>query len=413
MWVIDIMLSSTEPKPYNMMYLKKCSSLLLIMAVLLTACSKNHNNERESGITSELSLKVTNWLQKQKKQQISLSAEMIAGINPKDGKIEALKSNLDFTGLMTEERDKNLTFIVVPIKNQFKQQYNLEQNSTITLFLIMTKGEIVSGSVIYFTPVSGNSPTVIPPRILCEIFNNKPVGLSGKYRFLTVSGTRQVEIEFRDGKISSIGKIQNQRSNVSDSGGSLSQANGCIDWYLVTTYYYSDGSSYSTEEYLGRTCEGCNGDPTTYQDICPDSGGGMEGGNETVIQKSDETLDEDFNAEAGSGISLAPDDVSPFSRYKQIAYLHDAYITYSPSMSIVTVSQILNTRLREYTSTFIDSYGDPGIRRITLFGHRDTWAWFIVNYLVEITWTCIATGVYTTDARTWTRTWSHVRIKMY
>lgn len=37
----------------------------------------------------------------------------------------------------------------------------------------------------------------------------------------------------------------------------------CTDWYLVTTYYYPDGTTYSTEGYVGTTCvaKGCGREP--------------------------------------------------------------------------------------------------------------------------------------------------------
>ncbi|MDP3666866.1 MAG: hypothetical protein Q8R50_09305 [Sediminibacterium sp.] len=51
----------------------------------------------------------------------------------------------------------------------------------------------------------------------------------------------------------------------------------CIDWYLVTTYHYSNGSTYQTSEYVGTTCGGC--DTPDYQSLCPggDGGGGNDG----------------------------------------------------------------------------------------------------------------------------------------
>ena len=50
----------------------------------------------------------------------------------------------------------------------------------------------------------------------------------------------------------------------------------CFAWYLVTTIYYFDGTTETTEQYLYTTCDGCS--PT--QD-CADGGGGGGGGGET------------------------------------------------------------------------------------------------------------------------------------
>jgi hypothetical protein len=37
-----------------------------------------------------------------------------------------------------------------------------------------------------------------------------------------------------------------------------SRTDGCIDWYIVTTYTYPDGTQYTTEEYYTTTCNGNN-----------------------------------------------------------------------------------------------------------------------------------------------------------
>lgn len=53
----------------------------------------------------------------------------------------------------------------------------------------------------------------------------------------------------------------------------------CIDWYIITTYTYPDGTQTVTEAYIGTTCgdpDGCNPDPYLQQltsGTCPGSGG--------------------------------------------------------------------------------------------------------------------------------------------
>lgn len=58
----------------------------------------------------------------------------------------------------------------------------------------------------------------------------------------------------------------------------------CIDWYIVTTYTYPDGTQTVTEEYIGSTCgdpDGCTPDPYLQQlpsGAC-NGGGGNSGSN--------------------------------------------------------------------------------------------------------------------------------------
>ena len=67
---------------------------------------------------------------------------------------------------------------------------------------------------------------------------------------------------------------------------------GCTDWYLVTTYYYLDGSKEETWEYVGTTCEDCI--DSSYQSICESEdgagggGGGTEYQNQTVFEGYDQ-----------------------------------------------------------------------------------------------------------------------------
>lgn len=53
----------------------------------------------------------------------------------------------------------------------------------------------------------------------------------------------------------------------------------CINWYLITTYYYTDGSSEETKEYVGTTCD--SGGGVDYLTPCPDCSGGGSESNET------------------------------------------------------------------------------------------------------------------------------------
>lgn len=46
----------------------------------------------------------------------------------------------------------------------------------------------------------------------------------------------------------------NGNNAIQSEGSGDKQVHSCIDWYLVTTYYYSDGSTRTTSEYLYTTC---------------------------------------------------------------------------------------------------------------------------------------------------------------
>lgn len=133
------------------------------------------------------------------------------------------------------------------------------------------------------------------------MFSGKAVGFDGIYKMLTVTGRWISQFEIKNGRIYSTGSIlQKNKNNISESN---QKTNGCIDWYLVTTYHYADGSTYQTREYVGTTCDGCS-DPN-YQSICPDNGGG--GGGLGDPSSETETSGETTVSVDGSELPALPD----------------------------------------------------------------------------------------------------------
>lgn len=83
-----------------------------------------------------------------------------------------------------------------------------------------------------------------------SFIGNSTHNYSGKASAYTIYQDLIFFNEFEDGKIKINGAVSPADSK---SGGG--RTNGCIAWYLITTYYYSDGSTSQTSEYLGTTCD--------------------------------------------------------------------------------------------------------------------------------------------------------------
>ena len=102
----------------------------------------------------------------------------------------------------------------------------------------------------------------------------------------------------------------------------------CIDWYIVTTYTYPDGSQTVTEQYIGTTCgdpEGCNPDPYLEQltsAACggPGGSGGGTPGNEDPSAIPHKKLCGSYNWK----ITGAPNGASNTN-------IKNLYATYSPN----------------------------------------------------------------------------------
>lgn len=74
-------------------------------------------------------------------------------------------------------------------------------------------------------------------------------------------------------------KSNSKKSTIKTSSTIKTNNIECIDWYLITTITYTDGSQSVSEEYVGTTCHStCQSDPYQSQNFCDDNPGGGGGG---------------------------------------------------------------------------------------------------------------------------------------
>lgn len=151
------------------------------------------------------------------------------------------------------------------------------------ILVLKSSIDIKTGNVVLFVP-SGNQKQniLLPKNTFSQVFSYKDLDFDGTFKVLSSTGRFIYQIEYKDKKLNSYSIIKPSsnelRSNRTNSD--------CVDWWLVTTYHYPDGSSYTTREYVGKTCGDCGGD---YMSFCqPDSGGGG-GSNATDDQQDNVT----------------------------------------------------------------------------------------------------------------------------
>lgn len=252
--------------------------LLAIISLAFGGCKKVDDSPEGSSINDQISVaqKINTWLDKQKKNARNNCLEINANI-------DFLKANLDIADARKEQLDSNQNLLIIPIKNEVIVKHKLDKTSTLTLFLLIDNtGKIKDGGINYFLPSDGIKHNKLPENTFTNMFNYKPVALNGKYRMLTITGRWLSQIEIREGKLFRMGNIQQGTDSQKSQ-----KTNGCIDWYLVTTYHFADGSTETTKEYVGTTCD-CNG--IEYQSFCPpDEGGGVEEEPE-IIENNAETF---------------------------------------------------------------------------------------------------------------------------
>src|SRR5258706_7448539 len=79
--------------------------------------------------------------------------------------------------------------------------------------------------------------------------------------------------DFENGKLKANGIVHKKK--LKNTGGKVE---GCIDWYLITTFYPGDGTKITSEEYLFTTCDdACNTTRIQYGKISCDGGVGGSG----------------------------------------------------------------------------------------------------------------------------------------
>lgn len=127
-----------------------------------------------------------------------------------------------------------------------------------------------------------------------RILKGKDVRFNGEITSNALDDKYLITKTFSKGKLESTKELQiniskdrnhfsGQKAVFNIKNSNESNIISCVDWYEVTTYYYSDGRIEQTWNFLRRTCtSSCGyGNPNEVQNFCDDEGlgGGGGGGN--------------------------------------------------------------------------------------------------------------------------------------
>lgn len=311
----------------------KIQILSLAFLACLLSCQKNDlfsNLESESqkifgvGQQSFEKQDLVNWV----------DAHKINSTVEETSILKSLAQNLDYDNLILEKRNNGDNIIIIPLVSE--KGLKLDDNSINNLMIIQSStGKFKWSKIVSFLPSSDNAQNRLASGTLQSILNNAPVNQSGLFKFLDLKGRLSYQIEYKNGKIASFGQIM-KKTNLPKNLKSSSKANStissssehCTDYYLVTTIYYSDGTSETTSEYMFTLCD--NGEPGDDSGGGGGEGTGPEEDNDQAItingsfEETETVYDNDDYAEGDSG------GISP---YDQIDPPTDAgLITGSPSL---------------------------------------------------------------------------------
>lgn len=261
--------------------------LITLLIILLTSnisCRKEQikvdtstNGKNNKGKTiKSLSEKqaIADWLEAKEK-----------GLNATDQKtMQVVSNNLDYDNIRFETRKNEENIIIIPIKETAKEHLNisakylsLNENSTLNLMVIQDRdGKLRWSSIVAFLPADGKKRQVLPDRTIQNILNNETVNEEGMFKFIDLNSRLAYQLEYKKGKLFSWGtpmrkdqlpSNQLPKPATKKSSGTkvmnYSLPTNCIAYYLVTTYYDTEGVYIDEEEeYLFTICEDSGSGPT-------------------------------------------------------------------------------------------------------------------------------------------------------
>jgi hypothetical protein len=211
--------------------------------------------------------------------------------------LEEITSNLDYGSLSVENRKNGENIIVIPINNSVKTQLNshanylkLDRKSILNLIIVQNStGKLRWSSIISYLPEDGMNQSQLSKKTVQNVINGERVSDDGIYKFIDLKGNLKYQIKYKNGKLYSFGKPVREDLTKANKSKNTAARGGCTAWYLVTTYYYDDGSTSQTEEYLFTTC-----DQDTDEGGGGGGGGGGDGENPQDPQDPEEPNDQEI-----------------------------------------------------------------------------------------------------------------------
>lgn len=179
-------------------------------------------------------------------------------------KIEELATSFDHSSLKIYDLKSTQKIIIADVRSLTA----LEGSNKIKIIFFLNENKIVSSRIVTF---NNKTPFDDYDKVILSILDsNKNKNLySGKISFYSLPQNILLSNEFENGKLT-INEILSIKNNKSKTA----KANGCIDWYWVTTY--QDGSQ--TSEYLYTTCDSCEEMANKLLTTNSCGGGGSGGG---------------------------------------------------------------------------------------------------------------------------------------
>ncbi len=175
--------------------------------------------------------------------------------------------------MYVERHNQDEKFVIVPMEERYENRYTKAKATKPLQYLLLTlnnKETIRRADIMLFYP-KDLSLKKLPKNSFYSFFNLEEIAVDGTMAMLSIEESWRYEMDFENSKKAEFRVWRSEKSkNVSNRG----EFENCIDWYLVTTIYYVDGTSHQYSTYLFTRCNGCLPD----ENCIPEEGSGGGGG---------------------------------------------------------------------------------------------------------------------------------------
>lgn len=259
--------------------MKKIIGLILIGVItIVVGCRKfsgNFEDIKSSNIESLVKGYIEYQINKTTKKEAERFAETLSKINFSHIRIEAFSESLDIIILPIVDINV-LDFITLnsattlqPRTNSLNNVINSQPKmSSVTKAVFYYKNnKITYGNIIEIK--SSNLDSAKIDKDFAKIVAAKELDYSGRISVNHLSQHLSNAFEYINGRPVSSTVVQRGRNQTEYD----KKVNACLAWYLVTTYFWSDGSTTETSQFVGTT--GCGG--AQDETLLPTSEGGGRG----------------------------------------------------------------------------------------------------------------------------------------
>ncbi len=210
--------------------------------MLLNSCTKSDINQEP--LNAPIAKLTNEWLNSRVKEGETIRNE----------RIESLRQSILPSKASIETLEDGEKLIIVPIVSSLKMNTNSDKSADHYLLLFENKNkEVYKGNIVQYVPLNSQN-RALPKNTLSRLWNCEDVNANGTFTVLTIFDKYLYANTFKDGKKMAYTTLEPKKNNgdvaVINAPGNIT----CIEYYLITTHYYSDGSTQEFQEYLGTSC---------------------------------------------------------------------------------------------------------------------------------------------------------------